>query len=91
MVFFSGFNKRVLEAEARVSNAMKIPQLYLYSEADSVALVDDVEKTIAEQMKLGRAVEKFKWKDSGHVKHLLQYHKDYYSTVVSFLNKYHIV
>lgn len=89
--FVFGRRKRLLETEARVSSVFEVPQLYLYSEVDPVALPGNVETIMDEQAKLGRSVEQCRWKDSEHVMHLLKYPEEYRAAVFSFLSKYNVI
>ena len=86
-----GKEKREQDEESRKHPTMDVPQLFLYSEADSVAKHEEVEEVIDEQIKFKRLVEKFQWKDSSHVRHLIKYPEEYRSNISTFLRKYNVL
>ena len=83
-----GSRKRSELSNALDSPLLAIPQLYLFSSADSVCRSEWVESVMVEQRRKGRTVESFMWKDSEHVRHLIQHPEDYERQVVQFLGKY---
>lgn len=66
---------------------VKVPQLYLYSNADTVALKEDVEGEMERQACRGVDVSSHRWSDSAHVRHLANDPHQYASQVQNFLNK----
>ena len=83
-----GSRKRSELATALDSPLLNVPQLYLYSTADSVCDSEWVEKVIAEQREKGRTVESYSWQDSEHVRHLAEHPEQYKELVVDFLRKH---
>lgn len=64
-----------------------VPQLYLYSSSDSVALVDDVEDEMRLQASRGVDVSGHRWNDSEHLKHFIKYPDEYTLEVTKFMHK----
>jgi len=67
--------------------AIRVPQLYLYSTVDTVALVDEVEREMALQASRGVDVSSHKWSDTVHVRHFREHPEEYTTQVHNFLNK----
>lgn len=62
--------RRRLEMQRVLRSALlEIPQLYLYSEADTVTPPSRVQKLMLDQQAMGREVLSHCWKDSEHVSH----------------------
>ena len=85
---FIGSRKQSELDTALNSQLLNVPQLYLYSTADSVCSSEWVEKVMAEQLEKGRIVESFNWEDSEHVRHLAEHPEKYEQLVVDFLKKH---
>ena len=66
---------------------LQIPQLYLYSSSDSVALVEDIEDEMRLQVSRGVDVSSHCWHGSEHVRHFLEYPEEYTSQVNNFIHK----
>ena len=66
---FVGRKKRAEWTGILQSPLLDIPQLYLYSEADTVARPSQVEKVMLDQQAMGREVTSHRWKESQHVRH----------------------
>ena len=84
---FIGSRKRSELATALDSPLLNMPQLYLYSTADSVCSSKWVERVMEEQREKGRTVESYSWQDSEHVRHLAEHPQQYEELVVGFLRK----
>lgn len=82
-----GKRKRDELCRALDSPLLDIPQLFLYSEADTVSRFSYVEDVIARQRSKGRNVTNFCWKDSLHVRHFITHPTDYTEQVTAFLKK----
>ena len=85
---FVGSRKHSELMTALASPFLNVPQLYLYSTADSVCNSEWVEKIMAEQTEKGRTVESYSWQDSEHVRHLAEHPEQYEELVVGFLRKH---
>ena len=70
---------------------LQVPQLYLYSSCDSVALVDDVEEEMRLQVSRGADVSSHCWSDSEHVKHFIEHPEEYTLQISKFIQKLRIV
>ena len=86
-----GTRKRYELRQSLDSTLLDIPQLFLYSEADTVSLSPYVEGIIAEQRSKGRNVTSFRWKDSLHVRHLVTHPEEYKEQVTAFLKECNLV
>lgn len=84
---FIGSRKRSELITALDSPLLNMPQLYLYSTADSVCSSEWVERVMEEQREKGRTVESYSWQDSEHVRHLAEHPEQYEELVVRFLRK----
>ena len=73
------------------SPLLDIPQLYLYSKADTVATPSLVHKTIHEQQAMGRDVTLHCWEDSPHVRHYLTHPVNYEHHVHTLLKKCQLI
>ena len=82
-----GARKRSELATALDSPLLNMPQLYLYSTADSVCDSEWVERVMKEQREKGRSVESYTWQDSEHVRHLAEHPEQYEELLVGFLEK----
>ena len=82
-----GTRKRYELRQSLDSTLLDIPQLFLYSEADTVSLSPYVEGIMAEQRSKGRNVTSFRWKDSLHVRHLVTHPEEYKEQVTAFLKR----
>ena len=82
-----GTRKRDELRQALDSTLLDIPQLFLYSEADTVSRCPYVEGIIARQKSKGRNVISFCWKDSLHVRHFITHPEEYTEQVTAFLKK----
>lgn len=81
-----GKRKRAELVKALKSPSLSsLPQLYLYSEADTVCPADRVRSIIEEQKELGRNVKGASWNDSKHVRHFMAYPEQYHLQIRSFL------
>lgn len=81
-------NKRRKSMRAALDHpVIQVPQLYLYSSIDTVALVDDVEDEIALQVSRGTDVSRYCWNGSQHVKHFIEYPEEYALQINKFLHK----
>ena len=85
---FIGSRKRSELTSALQSPLLAVPQLYLYSTADSVCRSEWVESVITGQREKGRETESFRWEDSEHVRHFIQHPDEYENQVVQFLEKH---
>ena len=88
---FIGSKKRSELDTALNSQLLNVPQLYLYSTADSVCSSEWVEKVMEEQTEKGRTVRSFSWNDSEHVRHLAEHQEKYEQLVVGFLKKHALI
>ena len=84
---FIGSRKRSELVMALDSPLLNMPQLYLYSTADSVCSSERVERIMEEQREKGRSVESYSWGDSEHVRHLVEHPEQYEELLVGFLRK----
>ena len=84
---FIGSRKRSELVTALDSPLLNMPQLYLYSTADSVCSSERVEKIMEEQREKGRSVDSYSWDDSEHVRHLVEHPEQYEELLVGFLRK----
>ena len=66
-------------------NFLALPQLYLYSESDSVCLPDRVQQVTEGQRGMGRQVTAHSWTDSEHVRHYPQHPEEYTLKIADFL------
>lgn len=82
-----GSKKRSELATALDSPLLNVPQLYLYSNADSVCRHEWVEWVMEQQREKGRSVESYSWRDSEHVRHMAEHPEQYEELVVGFLRK----
>ena len=80
-----GRKKRANDANAFASPVFDVPQLYLYSEADKVAPINHVEEVMEKQRKMGRPVRGVRWKDSKHVRHLIDHPDEYKKNLADFI------
>lgn len=64
---------------------MCVPQLYLYSTADAIIPVGDVEAHIASQKKRGVPITAVDFEDSAHCEHYKQYPDKYVQLLRAFL------
>lgn len=69
----------------------QVPQLYLYSSSDSVALVDEVEDEMRLQVSRGADVSSHRWNDSEHVKHFVEHPEEYTWQISNFVQKLRVV
>lgn len=83
----TGWKRRRNMRSALDHPIVKVPQLYLYSNADTVTLKEEVEGEMLRQSSRGVDVSSHRWSDSGHVRHLANYPDQYSFQVQSFLNK----
>jgi len=67
--------------------AVRVPQLYLYSAVDTVALVDEVEREMQLQVSRGVDVSSHRWSDTTHVRHFREHPEEYTTQIHNFLNK----
>ena len=86
-----GSRKRSELTNALNSPLFDVPQLYLFSKADSVSSSEMAEEIMEKQRRRGRSVESFCWEDSEHVRHLTQHPEQYEKLVVDFLRKHDII
>ena len=70
---------------------LQIPQLYLYSSSDSVALMEDIEDEMRLQISRGVDVSSHCWHGSEHVRHFLEYPEEYASQINQFMHKLRFV
>ena len=82
-----GKRRRAEMNQALRSPLLDVPQLYLYSEADTVATPSVVQKAMLDQQAMGRDVVSHCWKDSPHVRHYLTDPVIYEHHVHSLLKK----
>lgn len=80
-----GRKKQAIDAKAFASPVMDVPQLYLYSETDRITPSSHVEEVMERQREMGRQVRGMKWKESRHVKHLIDHPDDYKRELSDFL------
>ena len=85
---FIGSRKRSELTSALQSPLLAVPQLYLYSTADSVCRSEWVESVMTDQRGMGRETESVRWEDSEHVRHFIQHPDEYENQVVQFLKKH---
>ena len=83
-----GARKRSELRNALDSSLLDLPQLFLYSKADTVCRSEWVERVMREQREKGRNVKSYHWEDSLHVRHLLQHPEEYEKQVVDFVKKH---
>lgn len=86
--FFIGSRKRSELTSALESPLLDVPQLYLYSKADSVCRSRWVEQVMEEQRRRGREVESYQWEDSEHVRHFIQYPEQYEKLLSEYLSRH---
>ncbi|XP_060080399.1 transmembrane protein 53-A-like [Ylistrum balloti] len=75
-------------SEAFKFNKYKVPSLFLYSKADSVASFETVDGFTEGFKQRKIPVESRCWPDSPHVSHYYCYPKEYIETLTSFLDTY---
>ena len=86
--FFIGSKKRSELTSGLESPLLDVPQLYLYSKADTVCRSKWVEQVMEEQKRRGREVESFQWENSEHVRHFIEYPEQYEKLVVDYISKH---
>lgn len=64
---------------------LALPQLYLYSEGDSVCLPGRVQEVMEGQRAMGRQVSARGWTESEHVRHYPQHPEEYSQKIADFL------
>lgn len=79
------------EEEAALAHPqlLQVPQLYLYSEKDSVNPPDRARKVMEGQRARGREVTSKCWSDTEHVRHFSQHQEEYTKAVVDFMVSLH--
>lgn len=82
-----GSKKRQDLNTALESTVLKVPQLYLYSEADTVMLPSRARQRIEAQVAMGRDVTSHCWKDSQHVRHFAAHPIEYQTQLTAFLKQ----
>lgn len=82
-----GSKKRQDLNTALKTTVLKVPQLYLYSEADTVMLPSRARQRIEAQVAMGRDVTSHCWKDSQHVRHFTDHPVEYQTQLATFLKK----
>ena len=82
-----GSKKRQDLNTALKSNVLKVPQLFLYSEADTVMVASRARQRIEAQAALGRDVTSYCWKDSQHVRHFTDHPIEYRNQLCAFVKK----
>lgn len=94
-IFVNKFCGEKMRAELRhamqSSRLLDLPQLYLYSESDTVCPPSRVKAIIAEQREKGRDVSSHCWADSEHVRHFVNHPEEYKEQVVRFLKKHSVI
>ena len=82
-----GSKKRKDLNAALESTVLKVPQLFLYSEADTVMRAYRARQRIEAQVAMGRDVTSYCWKDSQHVRHFADHPVEYQTQLAAFLKK----
>ena len=88
---FGSTRRRNMRAVLDHHTLLQVPQLYLYSSSDTVALVDEVEDEIQLQVSRGADVSSCRWNDSEHVKHFIQHPEEYSLQISKFIHKLQFV
>lgn len=88
---FVGKKKRAEWTGILQSPLLDIPQLYLYSEADTVARPSQVEKVMLDQQAMGREVSSHRWKEGQHVRHYVGDPDTYEHHVHTLLRKCQLI
>lgn len=77
------------EATLAHPQLLQLPQLYLYSEADTVTPPERVRKVMEGQKEKGREVTGRSWPDTEHVRHYAKYPVEYTKQIVDFMASLH--
>ncbi len=88
---FGEEKRAVLHRALNVSRLLDLPQLYLYSEKDTVCPPSHVRKIISGQLERGREVSSYCWPDSEHVRHYLSHSEEYRQLIEAFLIKHGVL
>lgn len=88
MDFVVGDKHRSTVKRVMASPHSAVPQLFLYSRADSVIDWREVEERMSEQKKRGVPVMSRRWDDSEHVRHYVDHPEEYKRTVSEFLDRH---
>lgn len=64
---------------------LHMPQLYLYSDRDSVSSAKHIREIMEGQRKKGREVCSHCWEDTEHVKHFVQHPDEYTTKIMDFM------
>jgi len=83
----TGWKRRRKMRAALDHPIVKVPQLYLYSNVDTVTPKEEVEEEMERQASRGVDISSHQWNDSEHVRHLANHPDQYISQVQNFLNK----
>ncbi|XP_071495175.1 transmembrane protein 53-like [Diadema antillarum] len=79
-------SQRLTYFDAILRDKIACPQLFLYSEADSIVPCEDIQKVIQGRRGRGFKVREVMWKDSEHVSHLLKHRDEYKAACIEFVN-----
>lgn len=88
---FVGRKKREEWTRVLQSPLLDLPQLYLYSEADTVAPPSQVREVMRDQEAMGREVSSHCWKDSQHVRHYVGDPDSYEQHIHTLLKKCQLI
>lgn len=64
---------------------LHFPQLYLFSDRDSVSSAKVIREMMEGQRKKGREVGSHCWEDTEHVKHFIQHPEEYTAKIMEFV------
>ena len=80
-------SRKNLEREAALSHPslLQFPQLYLYSEMDTVCPAEVIRKVMEDQKSQGRNVSSHCWSDTDHVRHFFEHPLEYRQEITKFL------
>lgn len=73
------------EAALAHPQLLQMPQLYLYSEKDSVNPLERTRRVMEEQREKGRDVTGKCWTDTEHVRHLIEHPEEYTKQIADFV------
>ncbi|KAH9366553.1 hypothetical protein HPB48_017452 [Haemaphysalis longicornis] len=81
------FGPRVATYDALLAESPLCPQLFLYSEGDTVCSHHSIRAFAEARRTRGAPVEEVVWKDSPHVQHFVLHRNQYVTSVIDFMQR----